>query len=767
MSPSKVLTLMAALMAIVCVVAAGVYFYKQERDVAVDGGKTPPIAATPSPSEQAAKPEAPPIPQARPEAGSGEPEAPQAAKLPSFDVILVEPGGEGVIAGRAEPGWQVSVESGGRTVARVVADANGEWSIALKEPLPPGDHALSLSAQSPDGKQALESAKSESIAVAPAKDKKTATAPAGDLQKPGEPAEEAVPGDNGLIAPKAPEMATMEAPQTEEEIPGDKSLIEPKAAEAALAEPSQPETQAADEVPGDKSLIAPQGEERHAAVEPSAAPESEEQGEVPGDRSLVEPGAPKTSRGPQAPPVKIRTVDYADLAPGMGRMTLDGTSPPGSTVYLYFDDERLAEVTAGADGKWQFEIEKVLPSGHHQFRAEWYDEATGVLAGRTIVAVERVKPAPEFAAKEDEPLAVAPVSPESEPADGEIPGDKSLIAPKSAEVALAEPAAPESSPARAADEEEIPGDKSLIAPKAPAESAKVESAQEPTAQAGSSPQGETILGDKSLIAPDASETTVAETSEPEPQGSEDVPGDKGLIAPEASEKAAQIPATADESSGGIPGDKSLIEPKPSEQTAVAEASEAADQEAKPTVQAESPAQDEAIPGDRSLIEASPQMPAGPAGEGSTPAVKSLLEPPGKEEPDSGNVASKSEGEGEVPGDKSLIQSPDEKKPGERVAASESAASAETAASEAAPAPDVSKGDEKPDEKTVAAATGPMIVRERRTEIYWIKRGDTLWDLAEQYLDAGWRYKRIYRTNSDIIRNPHWIYPDQVLVIPEP
>ncbi len=77
--------------------------------------------------------------------------------MPTFDVVMIEPNGEGVIAGRAAPGWQVSVQSGGTKVAAATADAQGEWSVVLDKPLPTGDHALTLKITSPDGTRALSS----------------------------------------------------------------------------------------------------------------------------------------------------------------------------------------------------------------------------------------------------------------------------------------------------------------------------------------------------------------------------------------------------------------------------------------------------------------------------------------------------------------------------------------------------------------------------------------------------------------------------------
>jgi LysM repeat protein len=52
--------------------------------------------------------------------------------------------------------------------------------------------------------------------------------------------------------------------------------------------------------------------------------------------------------------------------------------------------------------------------------------------------------------------------------------------------------------------------------------------------------------------------------------------------------------------------------------------------------------------------------------------------------------------------------------------------------------------------------------EQRT--HTVKRGDTLWDLAELYLGDPFRWPEIYRRNQTSVQDPNLIYPEQVLVI---
>ncbi|HEX7091779.1 MAG TPA: LysM peptidoglycan-binding domain-containing protein [Longimicrobiales bacterium] len=66
---------------------------------------------------------------------------------------------------------------------------------------------------------------------------------------------------------------------------------------------------------------------------------------------------------------------------------------------------------------------------------------------------------------------------------------------------------------------------------------------------------------------------------------------------------------------------------------------------------------------------------------------------------------------------------------------------------------------------------PLAAQEQRTEgapqqrTHVVRRGDTLWDLARRYLSNPFLWPRIFEANRAVIRDPHWIYPDQRFVIP--
>lgn len=49
-------------------------------------------------------------------------------------------------------------------------------------------------------------------------------------------------------------------------------------------------------------------------------------------------------------------------------------------------------------------------------------------------------------------------------------------------------------------------------------------------------------------------------------------------------------------------------------------------------------------------------------------------------------------------------------------------------------------------------------------VHTVRTGDTLWDIANAYLQDPFRWPEIFRRNTDVVENPHWIYPGEQILI---
>jgi nucleoid-associated protein YgaU len=79
-----------------------------------------------------------------PEITTLQPETPADDSKPSFDTVRIERDGSAVIAGRGLPESHVTVMLDGEPLGSAKSDTGGAWVFVPDEPVPPGDHQLTL-----------------------------------------------------------------------------------------------------------------------------------------------------------------------------------------------------------------------------------------------------------------------------------------------------------------------------------------------------------------------------------------------------------------------------------------------------------------------------------------------------------------------------------------------------------------------------------------------------------------------------------------------
>ena len=70
----------------------------------------------------------------------------------------------------------------------------------------------------------------------------------------------------------------------------------------------------------------------------------------------------------------------------------------------------------------------------------------------------------------------------------------------------------------------------------------------------------------------------------------------------------------------------------------------------------------------------------------------------------------------------------------------------------------------PPGQPAARATAPLELAEDAPDKHVVVKGDTLWDISGKFLTKPWRWPEIWQLNRDQIRNPHLIYPGDIVYL---
>ncbi|WP_170564751.1 LysM peptidoglycan-binding domain-containing protein [Ruegeria atlantica] len=245
-------------------------------------------------------------------------EAEPVAAPPTLDQIFVEPDGNTVLSGNAEPGADIRVLLDGEQVHSFTVDDSGQFAEFLLIPFSDDARGLTLETAGED-----QTVRSDDYLIAALPEPEPAIEQIAALETGDAASDETAEAQDTSTPASTDETATTGDAETAD-APADQTEDQPQENAQQVAEESNESQQVA---------ILRSGEDGVELVQsPTAAPDTSDE-------------------------VALDTIGYSDA----GDVELTGRVPDGSAVRLYLDNQLVADLPLVDDGKWRSELEGIDP----------------------------------------------------------------------------------------------------------------------------------------------------------------------------------------------------------------------------------------------------------------------------------------------------------------------------------------------------------------------------------------------------------------------